>query len=60
MNVRMPFFSLKIETSKISDYTYQLVFFTLSLPALYYLNWAAIPLLILIYLILNFIRNSIT
>ena len=59
MNVRMPFFSLKIETSKISNYTYQLVFFTLSLPAIYCLNWAAIPLLILIYLILNFIRNSI-
>ena len=59
MNLRLPLFSFKIKSSNLSDYKYQIVLFVLSVPAFFLFNWVAVPLLIMIYLILNFIRNSI-
>ena len=59
MNIRLPLFSFKIKSSNVKDYRYQLILFICCFPAFYFFNWVAVPLLILIYLILNFIRNSI-
>ena len=59
MNIRLPLFSFKIKSSNLKDYRYQLILFACCFPAFYFFNWVAVPLLILIYLILNFIRNSI-
>ena len=59
MNIRLPLFSFKIKSSNLKDYRYQLILFICCFPAFYFFNWVAVPLLILIYLILNFIRNSI-
>ena len=59
MNIRFPLFSFKIKSSNLKDYKYQLILFSLCFPAFYIFNWVAVPLVILIYLILNFIRNSI-
>ena len=60
MNLRLPLFSFKIKTLNIKDYRYQIFIIISSLPAFYFLDWAAVPLIILIYLILNFLKNSIT
>ncbi len=60
MNLRLPLFSFKIKTSNLKDYSYQILIIILSLPAFYFLDWASVPLIILIYLILNFLKNSIT
>ena len=60
MNIKLSFFSFKIKTSNIKDYKFQIFLIISSLPAFYFLNWAAVPLLICIYLILNFLKNSIS
>lgn len=60
MNLRLPLFSFKIKTLNIKEYRYQIFIIISSLPAFYFLDWAAVPLIILIYLILNFLKNSIT
>ena len=60
MNLRLPLFSFKIKTSSLKDYSYQILIIILSFPAFYFLDWASVPLIILIYLILNFFKNSIT
>jgi len=60
MNLRLPLFSFKIRTSSSKDYSYQIFIIISSLPAFYFLGWASVPLIILIYLILNFLKNSIT
>ena len=60
MNLRLPLFSFKIRTSSLKDYSYQIFIIISSLPAFYFLGWASVPLIILIYLILNFLKNSIT
>ena len=60
MNLKLPLFSFKIKTLDIKDYRYQIFIIVFSLPAFYFLDWAAVPLIILIYLILNFLKNSIT
>ena len=59
MNVRLPLFSFKIKSFSFNQYRYQTALFALSIPAFYFFNWVAVPVLILIYLILNFIRNSV-
>tara|TARA_A100001011_G_scaffold220227_1_gene228212 strand:+ start:47380 stop:48126 length:747 start_codon:yes stop_codon:yes gene_type:complete len=59
MNLRLPLFSFKIKSSNLKDYKYQIILFLLSFPTFFFFNWVAVPLLIVIYLILNFIRNSI-
>mgnify|MGYP001385082393 CR=1 FL=1 len=59
MNIRLPLFSFKIKSSNLKDYSYQLILFGLCFPAFYFFNWVAVPLLILIYLILNFINIDI-
>ena len=60
MNVRLPLFSFKIKSLSFQEYQFQWILLLLSLPMFYFFNWVAVPLLILIYLILNVIRNSTT
>jgi CDP-diacylglycerol--serine O-phosphatidyltransferase len=58
MNIRLPLFSFKIKSMRIQDYGYQFVLLLFVFPAFYFFQWVALPLLIIVYLILNVIRNS--
>ena len=58
MNIRLPLFSFKINSLNFQEYGYQLVFLLFVFPSFYFFQWVAVPLLIIIYLILNVIRNS--
>ena len=52
------FFSFKIKSLKIQDNGYQLILLLICFPTFYFFQWVAVPLIIIIYLILNVIRNS--
>ncbi|MEN8766023.1 MAG: CDP-alcohol phosphatidyltransferase family protein [Polaribacter sp.] len=58
MNVRLPLFSFKIQSFRFKDYGFQLFLVALALPAFFFLQWAAVPVMIVIYLFLNVIRNG--
>ena len=58
MNIRLPLFSFKIKSMRIQDYGYQFVLLLFVFPAFYFFQWVALPLFIIVYLILNVIRNS--
>ncbi|MBT5447017.1 CDP-alcohol phosphatidyltransferase family protein [Flavobacteriaceae bacterium] len=58
MNVRLSLFSFKIQTFSIRDYGFQMFLVILALPSFYFLQWAAVPVMIVLYLFLNVIRNS--
>jgi len=58
MNVKLPLFSFKIQSFSFSKYGYQLVLLTLTFPVFYFLQWVAVPIMILLYLFLNVIKNS--
>ena len=58
MNVRLSLFSFKIQTFSIRDYGFQMFLVILALPSFYFLQWAAVPVIIVLYLFLNVIRNS--
>ena len=58
MNVRLSLFSFKIQSFNIKQYGFQLFLVVLALPSFYFLQWAAVPVMIVIYLFLNIIRNS--
>jgi len=58
MNIRLSLFSFKIQSFSLKDYGFQLFLTLLALPAFYFLQWAAVPVMIVIYLFLNVIRNS--
>ena len=58
MNVRLSLFSFKIQTFSIRDYGFQMFLVILALPSFYSLQWAAVPVMIVLYLFLNVIRNS--
>ena len=58
MNIRLPLFSFKIKSLKIQDNGYQLILLFICFPTFYFFQWVAVPLIIIIYLILNVIRNS--
>jgi len=58
MNSRIRLFAFKITTYQLSDYSYQISLLLCSLPLFYFLQWVAVPILIILYLFLNVIRNS--
>ena len=60
MNIKLPLFSFKIKSLNIQEYGYQFILILCVFPVFYFFQWVAVPLLILIYLILNLIRNSFT
>jgi len=57
MNSRIRLFAFKIHTYQISDYGYQIFLILCSVPLFYLLQWVAVPVLIILYLFLNVIRN---
>ena len=59
MNIRLPLFSFKIKSLNIREYGYQFVMLLFVFPSFYFFQWVAVPLLIIVYLILNVIRNSL-
>jgi CDP-diacylglycerol--serine O-phosphatidyltransferase len=58
MNVRLPLFSFKIKSFTWDEYGYQIALVAMAIPVFYFLQWAAIPILILLYLVLNLIKSS--
>ena len=58
MNIRLPLFSFKIKYLNIQEYGYQFALLLCVVPIFYFFQWVAVPLLILIYLILNVVKNS--
>ena len=59
MNIHFPLFSFKIKYLNIQEYGYQFLLILCVVPIFYFFQWVAVPLLILIYLILNLIKNSL-
>ena len=57
MNVRLRLFSFKITAPTLFAYTYQFILIFSSIPLFYFFQWVAVPLLIVLYLFLNVIRN---
>ena len=58
MNIRLPLFSFKIQSFELRDYGFQLLLILLSVPTFYFLQWVAVPVMIVIYLFLNVLKNS--
>ena len=58
MNMRLPLFSFKIKSLNIREYIYQLVLLVFTIPIFYFFEWVAVPLLLIIYMVLNLISNS--
>ena len=58
MNLKLPLFSFKIQSFSFSKYSYQLILLALAFPTFYFLQWVAVPIMILLYLFLNVIKNS--
>lgn len=58
MNMRLPLFSFKIQSFELRDYGFQLLLILLSVPTFYFLQWVAVPVMIIIYLFLNVLKNS--
>ena len=60
MNTRLPLFSFNITSFNFREYSYQFIFLLLVFPVFYFFKWVAVPLMILFYLLLNVIRNSVS
>jgi len=60
MNIRLPLFSFKIKSLNLREYSYQFILLLFVLPCFYLFQWVAVPVLIVIYLILSIIRNSLS
>jgi|TARA_B110000285_G_scaffold234947_1_gene313827 CDP-diacylglycerol--serine O-phosphatidyltransferase len=58
MNIRFPLFSFKIKSFEFREYGFQLLLVLLVAPSFYFLQWVAVPVMIVIYLILNVLKNS--
>lgn len=58
MNSRIRLFAFKIYSYKPSDYTFHVFLLVCSFPLFYFLQWVAVPVLILLYLFLNVVRNT--
>jgi len=54
----LPLFSFKIQSFELRDYVFQLLLILLSVPTFYFLQWVAVPVMIVIYLFLNVLKNS--
>lgn len=58
MNAELPLFSLKINPSKLSQYKLQISFVLTSIVLLLILQYLAIPIIILLYILLSVIKNA--
>jgi len=58
LNAEIPLFSLKVKKFNVKDNTIQIVFLLISLLLLIFLDYLAIPLIILFYVLLSVINNK--
>jgi CDP-diacylglycerol--serine O-phosphatidyltransferase len=59
LNAEIPLFSLKIKKFSFKENTLQVVFLTLSLLLLIFLQYLGIPLVILFYVLLSVVNNKV-
>jgi CDP-diacylglycerol---serine O-phosphatidyltransferase len=59
LNAEIPLFSLKIKKFNFKDNTLQIVFLTIAVLLLILLNYLAIPLIIIFYVLLSVVNNKI-
>ncbi len=59
LNAEIPLFSLKVKSFSLEKYKMQVVFLILSLILLILLEFIAIPIIILLYVILSVVNNTI-
>jgi CDP-diacylglycerol---serine O-phosphatidyltransferase len=58
LNAEIPLFSLKIKKFNFKDNTLQIVFLTIAVLLLILLNYLAIPLIIIFYVLLSVVNNK--
>lgn len=58
MNAEMPLFSLKINKAAKNAFLFPLMLIVLSIVLLIWLSYAAMPLIILLYILLSLVKNS--
>jgi len=57
MNLRFRLFSFKLNSFKLHENFYQLIFVLVGIVLFYFFNWISIPILIIVYIIINILRN---
>ncbi len=57
MNLRLRLFTFKLNSFKINENLYQIIFFIVGVILFYFINWISIPILIISYIIVNIFRN---
>ncbi len=57
MNLRFKLFSFKLNSYRLYENIYQSVFVLFGLVLFYFINWISIPILIIVYIIINIFRN---
>ena len=57
MNLRFKLFSFKLNSFKLNKNLYQIIFVSLSLILFYFITWASTPILIIVYIIINVLKN---
>jgi CDP-diacylglycerol--serine O-phosphatidyltransferase len=58
LNAEIPLFSLKIKKFNFKDNVLQIIFLTIAVLLLFFLNYLAIPLIIIFYVLLSVINNK--
>ena len=57
MNLRFRLFSFKLNSYKLYENFYQIIFVLVGIVLFYFFNWISIPILIIVYIIINIFRN---
>ena len=57
MNLRFRLFSFKLNSYKLYENFYQIIFVLIGIVLFYFFNWISIPILIIVYIIINIFRN---
>ena len=57
MNLRFRLFSFKLNSLKLNENIYQIIFFLAGMVLFYFVNWISVPILIISYIIINIFRN---
>tara|TARA_X000001036_G_scaffold225130_1_gene210639 strand:- start:155 stop:895 length:741 start_codon:yes stop_codon:yes gene_type:complete len=57
MNLRFRLFSFKLNSYRLYENFYQIIFVLIGIVLFYFFNWISIPILIIVYIIINIFRN---
>ena len=57
MNLRFRLFSFKLNSFRLYENFYQIVLVLVGIVLFYFFNWISIPILIIVYIIMNIFRN---